>query len=239
MIGTSGWHYQHWQGVFYPEDLAKSDWLKYYTAHFPTVEVNNTFYHLPKDNSLEKWYQLAPPDFIFTTKASRYITHIKRLKDTSQSLQLLFDKIHILGEKLGSVLYQLPPGLHKDIGLLKSFINRLPRNHISVFEFRHKSWFCDDTFQLLKDNNMSFCIHDLAGLATPKVITSKTIYVRFHGPGQRYAGNYTRQQLSAWAQWIEQNSCDVKFVFVYFNNDIQGYAIKNARQLRKLLSVNK
>jgi uncharacterized protein YecE (DUF72 family) len=239
MIGTSGWYYQHWQGVFYPEALPKSDWLKYYTEHFATVEVNNTFYHLPKDSSLENWYKLSPEDFIFTIKASRYITHIKKLKDISQSLQLFINKVHILGEKLGPVLYQLPPSMNLDVGLLENFIKQLPAKHISVFEFRNESWYCDEVLQLLKDNNISFCIHDLVGLASPKVITAKTIYIRFHGPGQRYGGNYTTKQLTDWTRWIDQSAVNAKYVFAYFNNDIHGYAIANALQLQKLLGFKK
>ena len=149
-IGTSGWHYGHWAGPFYPADLPKDKWLEYYAQHFDTVEINNTFYHLPKEQSLKRWHKLAPKDFIYSVKANRYITHIKRLKDSQEVLDRFFGRVRLLKKKLGPVLYQLPPGLHKDLGRLESFIKLLPKQRPSVFEFRHESWYCEDTFELLR-----------------------------------------------------------------------------------------
>jgi uncharacterized protein YecE (DUF72 family) len=234
-IGTSGWYYDHWQGRFYPEDLPKSGWLAHYTKTFDTVEINNTFYHLPQEQTLKKWQSIAPAGFLFTVKANRYITHIKKLKDTRDKVHRFFKSIELLKSHLGPILYQLPPMLHKNLKLLGSFLELLPTKHKAVFEFRHESWYTDDTFKLLDDFNASFCIHDLGGEQTPKVITGDVIYIRFHGTSGRYAGNYTRPMLNKWAKWIKENSKGVNAVYAYFNNDVLGHAIKNAITLRSLI----
>lgn len=235
-IGTSGWYYDHWKGRFYPEDLPKSKWFGYYAQHFDTVEVNNTFYHLPKEQTLKNWHSQAGENFLYTVKANRYITHIKRLKDTSDALKRFFDAVALLKKNLGPVLYQLPPSLHKDLDRLGAFIKLLGKRPPAIFEFRHKSWYEDDTFELLEKHRVAFCIHDLADLATPRTITAETIYIRFHGTTGRYSGNYTDKMLAGWAEWIQQNAKFVKTVYAYFNNDISGYAVKNAKTLRALLT---
>jgi len=234
-IGTSGWYYNHWVGKFYPADLSKSEWFEYYAKQFDTVEINNTFYHLPKQKSVQRWYQLAPKGFIYTVKANRYITHIKRLKGTSESLERFFEIAGLLKEKLGPVLYQLPPSLQKDLDLLKGFIKLLPKRRLSVFEFRHKSWYGEDTFKLLDKFGAAFCIHDLGGLETPRVITADLIYIRFHGPTGRYAGNYTKKALQNWADWIKEHKKEARGVYAYFNNDVAGHAIRNAKQIEEQL----
>ena len=234
-IGTSGWYYNHWAGRFYPPDLPKSKWFEYYARQFGTVEIDNTFYHLPKEKSVQRWYELGPKGFVYTVKANRYITHIKRLKDTSEPLERFFKIAGLLKEKLGPVLYQLPPSLHKDLDLLKGFISLLPKRSLSVFEFRHKSWYDEDTFRLLDEKSAAFCIHDLAGLKTPRIITADLIYIRFHGPTGRYAGNYTKKALKNWAEWIKDNKSSVRAVYVYFNNDYNTYAVQNAKQLEERL----
>ena len=234
-IGTSGWYYNRWVGKFYPADLPKSKWFEYYAKQFDTVEINNTFYHLPKEKSVQRWHQLAPKGFVYTVKANRYITHIKRLKDTSEPLERFFKMAGILKEKLGPVLYQLPPSLHKDLDLLKGFIRLLPKRGLSVFEFRHKSWYDEETLKLLDEKGAAFCIHDLGGLETPRVITSDLIYIRFHGPTGRYAGNYTKKALQKWADWIKEHKKEVRSVYAYFNNDVAGHAIRNAKQIEEQL----
>jgi uncharacterized protein YecE (DUF72 family) len=236
-IGTSGWHYQHWAGPFYPQDLPKTKWLAHYAQHFDTVEINNTFYQLPKEQTIENWRKQAPDDFLYTLKANRYITHIKRLKDCSQELDRFFERAILLKEKLGPVLYQLPPSLHKDLDLLERFIKLLPKKHIAVFEFRHESWYSQDTYDLLKEYNVAFCIHDMPGNQSPRVVTADVIYVRFHGPTSRYTGNYSNAQLKKWAHWIKQNSQQTRATFAYFNNDIKGHAIKNAKTLKAELCI--
>ena len=245
-IGTSGWYYGHWQERFYPEDLPKSEWLSYYAKEFGTVEINNTFYHLPQEQTLKKWQSIAPPDFLFVVKANRYITHIKKLKDTKEELQRFFERLELLKKHLGPVLYQLPPMLHKNLKLLGSFLEMLPKKHKAVFEFRHESWYEDDTFRLLDDFNAGFCIHDLGGELTPKIITGNVIYIRFHGTSGRYTGNYSNTMLAKWADWISDFACatpdkkenqkNVNAVYAYFNNDALGHAVANARTLRSLVN---
>jgi len=271
-IGTSGWHYEDWSGRFYPSELPKNKWFEYYSGHFDTVEVNNTFYHLPKEKTFESWRKQAPNNFLFTVKANRYITHIKRLKDPKEPLKRFFERAALLQEHLGPVLYQLPPGFHKDLARLNDFLQALQnvilnaaqrseesiprRPHSSpayarlkrpakrnkdltkaVFEFRHESWFCEDTYNLLKKFNAAFCIHDLVGIPTPRVITSDIIYIRFHGPTGKYAGNYSKSALQNWAKWIKDNLQHKKAVYAYFNNDYHAYAINNAKILREQLMM--
>jgi uncharacterized protein YecE (DUF72 family) len=232
-IGTSGWHYNHWMRRFYPEDLPKSKWLQYYARQFDTVEINNTFYQLPKEVSIKRWRELAPKGFLYTVKANRYITHIKRLKDTSEELNRFFERIDLLKEKLGPILYQLPPSMHKDLDLLEAFIKLLTEKCPAVFEFRHESWYSEDTYALLNKYNAAFCTHDLPGKQSPRIVAGDIVYVRFHGTTGRYSGNYSKSALREWADWIKDNLKGIRAVYAYFNND---YAINNAKTLRELLS---
>jgi uncharacterized protein YecE (DUF72 family) len=234
-IGTCGWYYDHWKEKFYPAGLAKSKWFEHYAQHFDTVEVNNTFYHLPKEQTLKRWNDIAPKGFVYAVKANRFITHIKKLKDAAEPLERFFERVGLLGNKLGLVLYQLAPSLHKDLDLLNSFLKLLPKKPPAVFEFRHESWYADDTYRLLTKANAAFCIHDMPGKESPDVITAKTIYVRFHGTTGRYAGSYPKSALQKWATWLNKQAKDVSSIYAYFNNDIHGHAIKNARQLKGLL----
>ena len=234
-IGTSGWYYNHWAGPFYPDQLPKSKWFEYYAKDFDTVEINNTFYQLPKQQTFELWHKQAPKNFLYTIKANRYITHIKRLKDPAKSLERFFERVYILKENLGPILYQLPPNFHKDLDRLKAFIKLLPKDVPAVFEFRHKSWFSQDTFELLSRFGVDFCIHDMPGIPSPRVITGDIIYVRFHGPTGKYEGNYSKSALRNWAQWLKENSREARSVYAYFNNDIHANAVRNARQLKEQL----
>jgi len=237
-IGTSGWHYAHWGGRFYPEELAKSRWFEHYAGHFNTVEINNTFYQLPREVSVKRWHTQAPADFVYTVKASRYITHIKRLKEAGEPLETFFKRMNLLKGKLGLVLYQLPPSLHQDLNLLRDFVKLLPNKPNSVFEFRHKSWYCEDIFRFLDKSGCSFCVHDMAGVETPKVVTGGIVYIRLHGPTGRYAGNYSKVSLRNWAGWIKDNIENVRGVYVYFNNDTNAYAVKNAKMLKEQLCLS-
>ena len=234
-IGTSGWHYDHWKELFYPPELPKSKWFEHYAQHFDTVEINNTFYHLPKEVSLRRWHEQAPKNFLYSVKANRYITHIKRLKDTSEEVKRFFDRIGLLKSRLGPILYQLPPSLHKDLDLLESFIKLLPKKLPAVFEFRHDSWFSEDTFKLLNKFGAGFCVHDLSGKETPRVVTAGIIYVRFHGPSGKYCGNYSKSMLQNWAKWLKEQAREVSGIYAYFNNDIGGHAVNNAEQLGEQL----
>ena len=232
-IGTSGWHYDHWKELFYPAQLSKRKWFEYYSKHFDTVEINNTFYQLPKEQTFENWHKQSPKNFLFTVKANRYITHIKRLKEPKEPLERFFGGVRLLKENLGPVLYQLPPSFHKDLDRMKIFLQALPKERVAVFEFRHESWFSQDTYELLKKFNAAFCIHDLVGIPTPRVITGDIIYVRFHGPTGKYAGNYSKPALQDWAHWITDHLKGKKAVYAYFNNDIHAYAVLNAKTLKE------
>jgi uncharacterized protein YecE (DUF72 family) len=235
-IGTSGWYYEHWKELFYPAGLPKNKWFEHYASQFDTVEINNTFYHQPKEQSIRRWQKNAPEGFLYAVKANRYITHIQKLKDASESLQRFFDGIDLLKRKLGPVLYQLPPGLHIDLNRLDDFIRLLPKRKTAVFEFRHKSWYCTDTYKLLEKYEAGFCIHDMPGKESPQVVTSNTVYIRFHGTTGRYSGNYPESVLLDWAKWIRDKSKKANGVYVYFNNDAHGLAIKNAKQLKNMIN---
>lgn len=232
-IGTSGWHYNHWSGLFYPDKLPKSKWFEYYAKFFDTVEINNTFYQLPKQETFKNWHKQAPKNFLYTVKANRYITHIKRLKDPKEPLERFFERACLLKENLGPVLYQLPPNFHKNLDRLRAFLQVLPKDCEAIFEFRHESWFSEDTYSLLGEFGASFCIHDLAGVPTPRIITGDIIYVRFHGPTGKYQGNYSKPALQRWAEWIKDHIKGKKAVYAYFNNDIHAYAIYNGKTLKE------
>jgi len=237
-IGTSGWHYNDWAGLFYPNKLPKSKWFEYYAQHFDTVEINNTFYHQPKPQTFKNWRKQAPKNFLFTVKANRFITHIKRLKEPQEPLERFFDGAQLLKSNLGPILYQLPPSMHKDLDRLESFIKSLPKRKTSIFEFRHTSWFSDDTYELLNKFGAGFCTHDLVGVPSPRIITGNLIYVRFHGPTGKYQGNYSKAMLKNWADWIKKHIKEVHSIYAYFNNDVSGHAIKNAKTLKEQLCIS-
>jgi uncharacterized protein YecE (DUF72 family) len=235
-IGTSGWHYDHWYERFYPRDIPKKDWLQYYVQHFNTVEINNTFYRLPRETMVERWHELAPKDFLFTVKANRFVTHVKRLRDAEEPLRNFFDAIRPLAKNLGPILYQLSPTFHKDLGRLEDFIQLLPGKIPGVFEFRHNSWFTDDVLQLLDDSGLGLCIHDLGGVDVPRVVTANIIYLRFHDPPGEFSHDYPPHMLRQWAKWARENLRTGRRLFAYFNNDYNACAVRNAQQLREFLT---
>ena len=234
-IGTSGWAYRHWRGVLYPEEVPSNQWFSYYAREFDTVELNNTFYHLPRPATVQRWHDLAPPDFRFAVKASRLITHQRRLRDCAEPLQTFFGAITPLGKHLGPVLYQLPPGLHADLERLQAFAALLPAGHLHVFEFRHRSWFTKAIHNFLLEHELIFCIHDWSRLEVPHWATGPAVYVRFHGTTGRYAGGYDEATLREWAERIHRWMDEGRDVYVYFNNDIGGHAVQNARTLKSLI----
>jgi len=235
-VGTSGWHYAHWQGVLYPEDLAKTRWLSFYAEQFDTVEINNTFYHLPQAGTFENWRDHVPPGFLFTLKASRYITHFKRLLDPEDSVDLFMERAELMENKLGPILFQLPPSYHKNFDRLETFLQIVCNRAQSFFEFRHESWYNEEIWDLLDRFGAGLCVHDHGVSAPPRVVTGKKIYVRLHGSGGgRHEGKYTESELEDWAGWIDEHRSKVTHVYAYFNNDIHGYAVENARTLRALL----
>ncbi len=236
-IGTSGWHYNHWIGRFYPEKLPKDQWLQYYAQHFDTVEINNTFYHLPREQTMVHWHDRVPAHFLFAVKASRYITHVKKLNDPDESLQRFFQLAELLKRRLGPILYQLPPSLHKNLERLDAFLAVLPKRDHAVFEFRHPSWYEQDTFDLLHRRGVALCVHDMGGSAPPRVVTGGVVYVRFHGINSRYGGNYPDHVLQDWANWMQSQAAGARAIYAYFNNDAEGHALENARTLKCIMGV--
>lgn len=234
-IGTSGWNYKHWFDRFYPKGLRQQDLLSFYAEHFDTVEINNSFYQLPAIKTFSRWRDTVPNSFVFAVKGSRFITHMKKLKAPKTSSRKLFTHIKRLKQTLGPVLFQLPPGWRCNRDRLSTFLKALPPAQEFVFEFRDRSWMQDDVYDLLKQHNAAFCIHDLRGEQTPKIITADFAYIRMHGPtAAAYSGSYPPQALKQWAEEIVEWRGKLRHVYVYFNNDIGGCAIKDALKLKEL-----
>lgn len=236
-VGTSGWHYEDWKGVVYPVALPKSKWLQTYASGFDTVELNSTFYRLPSEKAFAAWRDSTPAAFVFAVKASRYITHVKKLNDCQHSVELLMQRAEILGGKLGPLLYQVPPNLHRDDARLEAFLRILPERRQRVFEFRHASWLEEGVFALLRRYAAGFCVFDMEGLACPLVATADFAYIRFHGPAGLYSSSYSDADLAAWAERISALAKDLKTVYIYFNNDVAGYAPRNAATIRAILQA--
>jgi uncharacterized protein YecE (DUF72 family) len=235
-IGTSGWHYQHWKGNFYPKDIKNTDYLDHYLKTFDTVEINNSFYRLPDVGTLENWREKTPNHFIFSVKASRYITHIKKLKDPEKGVDNFLQVVKHLKKKLGPVLFQLPPGWKRNPQRLQQFLEYLPSGYRYTFEFRNKDWFTEEIDHLLQAHNCAFCIYDLKRSTSPEKVTADFVYIRLHGPGNAYEGSYSRKTLQKWAKKIQQWQQARKDVYCYFDNDQSGYAPNNALLLKQLLS---
>ena len=235
-IGTSGWHYKHWLSLFYPEKFPADQMLSFYAQHFDTVELNNSFYHLPLASSFDKWRETTQRNFVFAVKGSRFITHMKKLKDPESSTEKFFHVVERLGNKLGPILFQLPPRWKINLERLTEFLQALPREHRYAFEFRDESWLVKEAFDVLRQHNAAFCVHDLATMKTPLELTADFTYIRFHGPGAaKYQGSYSKAQLKEWAGRITEWRRQLKGIYVYFNNDIGGHAVKNAFTLRELV----
>jgi uncharacterized protein YecE (DUF72 family) len=234
-IGTSGWHYDHWRGTFYPEALPKQRWLAFYARHFDTVEINNSFYRLPTRRAVEQWRQAAPAGFSFAIKASRYTTHVKRLKDAPASFTKFFAAIAPLAGQLGPILFQTPPRFAPDAARLDAFIAELPEGHCYAFEFRDPRWFNADVRRVLERRHCAFCIFDIGGLQSPLWRTADFTYLRLHGPGEKYSGSYAEPALRQWARRIRDWRRE-RDVWCFFDNDEMGYAAHDAARLKKMLS---
>lgn len=230
-IGTSGWHYDHWRGPFYPDNLAKDRWLAHYAERFSTVEINNSFYRLPAEKTLRQWRDTVHAGFTFSVKASRYITHIKKLKDPSKTVPPLLDRVRVLEQTLGPILFQLPPSWRCNHERLASFLDALPTDLRYVFEFRNPSWFSDETYRLLSAHGAAFCIFELDDLASPRQVTGGFAYIRLHGPGGPYQGSYDTRALAGWAGAFSAWARRGAEVYCYFDNDEAGYAAQNAGEL--------
>ena len=233
LIGCSGWQYKHWRGDFYPAGLPTSQWLEYYAARFPTTELNNSFYRLPEVSTFAGWGRRVPRDFVFAVKASRYLTHMKKLKEPQAPLTLFFSRARRLGRHLGPVLYQLPPRFPRNLERLDAFLEALPKRRRHAIEFRDTSWYTDDVLKSLERHRVALCLHDMPGSATGKVSTGPFRYVRLHGP-DRYAGRYSSRTLGGWAEWCVAEQRRGYVVYVYFNNDIGGHAPRDAVRLQRL-----
>lgn len=245
-IGTSGWIYGHWDGVFYPEDLKSKDKLKYFSQHFKTTEVNYSFYHLPRASTYQNWYKQTPKDFLFAVKASRFITHIKRLKGVRKAWKIFLDNALNLKEKLGPILFQFPPSFEateENINRLEGFLRLISVNQRLdqrksakirfAFEFRHKTWCDKKIYNLLKKYKVAWVIADSPRYPKAEVVTAGFVYIRMHGSKILFSSKYTKKELQDLAKKIKkwQKTADV---YVYFNNDAYGYALENAKQLLEL-----
>jgi uncharacterized protein YecE (DUF72 family) len=235
-IGTSGYVYRHWRkGVFYPAGLKLREELAFYAARFRTVELNNPFYRLPTAEMFDRWRDATPDGFQFAVKASRYITHIKRLLDVGAELDLFMGRARHLGPKLGPVLFQLPPTQQLDLPRLEVFLRLLSSGHRWVLEFRHASWHTPETYQVLSQHQVALCIPVGGGLEPDRITTAPFTYVRMHR-GQEPRGGFTRAELRTWAAQVRSLTAVGKEVYIYFNNDWEGFAIRDAVVLERLLS---
>lgn len=245
-IGTSGWIYSDWIGVFYPEDLPSRDKLKYFSKHFKTAEINYSFYHLPRPSTYQSWYNQTPADFIFAVKASRFITHVKRLKGVKAAWKTFLANALYLKEKLGPILFQFPPSFKataENIAKLNAFLNYInnlaikPFSNLNLtfaFEFRHQSWCDEKVYRLLREHKAAWVIADSPRYPKAEVLTSDFIYVRMHGSVSLFSSKYTDKELKELAgkvkKWLKYGN-----VYVYFNNYFQGFAVENAKTLLGLL----
>ena len=247
-IGCSGWNYKSWRGPFYPATLPVRAWLPHYASTFDTVEVNNTFYRLPEAHTFSAWRAATPGGFLMAVKASRYLTHLKRLRDPEEPLARLFERAAALGSRLGPVLYQLPAAFVRDVERLSTFLAALPRQWpvtgtrgpvvrrlTHVMEFRHPSWYVPEIYELLTSARVALCLHDREGSSISEPIVGPIVYVRFHGATGRYHGSYSRAVLARWAERLADQVREGRPVFAYFNNDPQAVAVSNALTLRQLL----
>jgi uncharacterized protein YecE (DUF72 family) len=235
-LGTSGYQYKHWRGLFYPKDLPQKAWFAHYAAHFDTVEINNTFYRLPQSATFDTWRARAPADFCYALKFSRYGSHLKRLKDPGEPIARFLDRAARLEPFLGPILVQLPPNWRLDTERLGGFLKHAADQHRWAFEFRDRRWLCAEVFDLLRDANAALCIHDLI-MDHPREITADWVYLRFHGASS--GGNYTDQALQGEASRIRQYLDSRLDVFAYFNNDVGGHALHNATDLRRYAQIDK
>lgn len=233
-VGTSGYQYDHWQGVLYPAGLPKSRRFAFYAERFDTVEVNNTFYRLPAPQTFETWRDAAPSGFRYSLKYSRYGTHMKRLRDPETHLPAFLEGADRLRSRCGPILVQLPPNWGRDLARLEGFLSAAPRRHRWVIEVRDPDWLSDELYNLLASHNVALCIHDLIA-DHPRPTTADWIYLRFHG--EEYGGCYSHQALSASARRIRRHLAAGRDVYAYFNNDRDGHAVENARQLRRYVSA--
>ncbi len=236
-IGTSGWSYDGWLGNFYPEKIKSNLILPFYATMLDSVELNNSFYQIPKEKNVKNWVSLTPENFIFSCKANRYITHFKKLVDTTESVEKLLQAFSNFEQKLGPILFQFPPSWPIDLPCLEKFIAHLPKQYLYTFEFRHLSWFCEGLYELLHNNQMCLCFYDHKRYRSPEIVTSQFIYVRMHGPQEdAYKGAYEDSTLREYAQKFANWRTEGKAIYCYFDNDEKANAPQDAQRLKKMLS---
>lgn len=235
-VGTSGWSYQHWRGRFYPAGLGQSEWLEHYATIFDTVELNNPFYRLPSRATFEGWANRVPREFLFAVKASRHITHVKKARDVAAPLDKMLASYDGLGGKLGPILFQFPPQWQLDLDRLRDLLDLLPPALSYTFEFRHPTWLIPETYALLEAHAAALCIADSPSYPKTIELTAPFAFVRMHGGRTLYGSEYSEDELESWAQTIGNFVTTGIDVFVYFNNDAEGFAVKNAQRLKALLA---
>jgi uncharacterized protein YecE (DUF72 family) len=234
-VGCSGWQYKHWKGDFYPADLPADRWLAHYTRVFDTVEINNSFYRLPEIAAVRGWADRAPRGFRFAWKGSRYLTHMRKLKDPADPLARLYSRARLLGIKLGPVLFQLPPRWAPNLERLEAFVGALAPDVQHAIEFREAAWYSSEVFRILERGRVALCLHDMPGSAVRRQVVGPFVYVRFHGATGRYRGNYPDAQLAEWAEWLAERAAERLDIYAYFNNDVHGHAPRNASTLRDMV----
>lgn len=236
-IGTSGWLYKHWRGTFYPKRLSQKDEFYFYCLFFNTVELNNPFYRLPGRETFESWRKNSKHDFLYVVKASRFITHMKKLKDTKEALDVFLHNCDGLEDKLGPILFQLPPKWQLNIERFEEFLQQLPKGYRFAFEFRNPTWYTPEVYKLLKKYKCAFCIYQLAGHLSPIEVTTDWVYLRLHGPTKnKYQGSYEFKALQSWAERSRVWQKSGKDVYIYFDNDDSGYAAFNAQVIEMMLN---
>jgi uncharacterized protein YecE (DUF72 family) len=235
-IGTSGYHYKHWLGRYYPAGTKPSQMLAHYVRDFDTVELNNTFYRLPEESAFDAWREATPDDFLFAVKGSRFISHMIKLKDAERGLVNFIPRAERLGPKLGPILWQLPPGWKVNVERLEEFLSVLPREHRYTFELRNETWITDAVLDVLRKYGAACCIYQLAGYQSPLELTTNWTYVRLHGPTSfKYQGSYSDEQLAEWAARIRKWSRTLDAIYIYFDNDDSAHAVRNALTLKRML----
>lgn len=234
-VGTSGWHYQHWKGLFYPPGLGTGEWLSFYAEHFDTVEINNSFYRLPPRETFVSWRESTPRGFTFAVKANRFITHVKRLKDPREPLARFLRSASALEGKLGPILFQLPPRWKAAPERLRDFVRSLPPGHRYAFEFRDPSWFVPEIYRILAEANCALCAASSPSFPEVRRATADFAFLRFHGGKVLYGSKYSREELAEWASYARRLLREGRDVYAYFNNDAYGYALEDARLFLRLL----
>jgi uncharacterized protein YecE (DUF72 family) len=245
-IGTSGWHYNHWIGKFYPLDVKGYNELKYHSQHFNTVENNSSFYRMSKESTYKTWDRMTPDGYKFSMKVNMTITHEAKLEltdDVKEKIDYLIGSTQVLADKLGAIVIQLPASFHFDIAILENFLKHF-RKSIDLqdykfdvaIEFRNKNWFNEDTYEVLKKYNVALVAGQSSRYPLAREVTADIAYIRMHGPEKLFASKYSPEHLAEWADYINEISKQVNRIYVYFNNDYFGYAIDNAKELSEILN---